>query len=160
MRKAYVTSALAGAFLFGMATAALAVTGEYDNMCTMGLAIGKDIKTDCSINGQIGGKTYLFGSEEAKTTFMKDPQGNLAKAQESTRRRKASRDCCRKKCKAPAKAGAFSLYMTVVLLEFRATSALPLGKSLLLRDPPAERRQYEVEFHLKHAQELENHGAP
>jgi hypothetical protein len=25
---------------------------------------------------------YCFGSEEAKTTFMKDPQGNLAKAQE------------------------------------------------------------------------------
>ena len=82
MRKAYVTSAVAGAFLLGMATAALAVTGEYDNMCTMGLAMGKDIQTDCSINGQIGGKTYCFGSKEAKTTFMKDPQGNLAKAQE------------------------------------------------------------------------------
>jgi YHS domain-containing protein len=81
MRKSYVTSAIAGAFLLGMATAALAVTGEYDNMCTMGLAMGKDIQTDCSINGQIGGKTYCFGSEEAKTTFMKDPQGNLAKAQ-------------------------------------------------------------------------------
>ena len=47
-----------------------------------GLAMGKDVQTDCSINGQIGGKTYCFGSEEAKTTFMKDPQGNLAKAQE------------------------------------------------------------------------------
>ena len=82
MRKAYVTSALAGVFLLGIATAALAVTGEYDNMCTMGLAMCKDIQTDCSINGQLGGKTYCFGSEEAKTTFMKDPQGNLAKAQE------------------------------------------------------------------------------
>ena len=81
MLKAYVTSAVAGAFFIGMATAALAVTGEYDNMCTMGLAMGKDIKTDCSINGQIGGKTYCFGSEEAKTEFMKNPEGNLAKAQ-------------------------------------------------------------------------------
>jgi YHS domain-containing protein len=82
MRKAYVTSAVAGAFLLAMATAALAVTGEYDNMCTMGLAMGKDIKTDCSINATIEGKTYCFGSEEAKTEFMKDPKANLAKAQE------------------------------------------------------------------------------
>ena len=74
MRKAYVTSAVAGAFLLGMATAALALTGEYDNMCTMGLAMGKDIKTDCSINAAIEGKTYCFGSEEAKTEFMR-PQG-------------------------------------------------------------------------------------
>ena len=44
----YITSAMAGAFLLGMATAALAVTGEYGNMCTMGLAKGKQIQTDCS----------------------------------------------------------------------------------------------------------------
>ena len=81
MVRAYITSAVAGAFLLGMATAALAVTGEYGNMCTMGLATGKDIQTDCSINGQIGGKTYCFGSQEAKTEFMKNPEGNLAKAQ-------------------------------------------------------------------------------
>ena len=79
--KTYISSALAGAFLIGMATAALAVTGEYSNMCTMGLALGKDIQTDCSINGQIGGKTYCFGSEEAKVEFMKNPTENLAKAQ-------------------------------------------------------------------------------
>jgi YHS domain-containing protein len=47
----------------------------------MGLAMGKEVKTDCTINGQIDGKTYCFGSEEAKTTFMKDPKGNLAKAE-------------------------------------------------------------------------------
>ena len=81
MLRAYVTSAVAGAFLLGMATAALALTGEYDNMCTMGLANGKDIKTDCSVNTQIQGKTYCFGSQEAKTEFMKDPTANLAKAQ-------------------------------------------------------------------------------
>ena len=62
-------------------TAALAVTGEYGNMCTMGLASGKDIQTDCSINGQYLGKTYCFGSKEAMTQFMADPTGNLAKAQ-------------------------------------------------------------------------------
>jgi YHS domain-containing protein len=76
--RAYIASAIAGTIL--LATGALAATGEYDNMCTMGLAMGKEVKTDCSISGQIDGKTYCFGSEEAKTTFMKDPKGNLAKA--------------------------------------------------------------------------------
>ena len=46
-----------------------------------GLALGKDIKTDCSVNATLDGKTYCFGNEAAKTLFMKDPQGNLAKAQ-------------------------------------------------------------------------------
>ena len=81
MVRAYITSAMAGAFLLGMATAALAVTGEYGNMCTMGLAKGKQIKTDCSVNAQVQGKTYCFGSKEAMTQFMADPSGNLAKAQ-------------------------------------------------------------------------------
>ena len=36
MSKAYVTSAVAGAFLLGMATTALAVTGEYDNSARWG----------------------------------------------------------------------------------------------------------------------------
>jgi YHS domain-containing protein len=79
--RTYISSALAGAFFIGMATAALAVTGEYDNMCTMGLANGKDIKTDCSVNAQIQGKTYCFGSQSALTQFMADPSGNLVKAQ-------------------------------------------------------------------------------
>jgi YHS domain-containing protein len=38
-------------------------------------------KTDCSVNASIDGKTYCFGSEAAKTEFMKDPKGNMAKAQ-------------------------------------------------------------------------------
>ena len=80
MRK-IIVSAFAGALLLGMSTAALAVTGEYNNMCTMGLALGKDVATDCSINEKIGGKTYCFGSDQAKADFMKDPEGNLAKAQ-------------------------------------------------------------------------------
>jgi YHS domain-containing protein len=44
-------------------------------MCTEGLALHKDVKTDCSVNTVIDGKTYCFGSEAAKTEFMKDPQG-------------------------------------------------------------------------------------
>ena len=81
MMRSYITSAFAGALLLGLATAALAVTGELDNMCTMGLASGKDIHTDCSINTEIQGKTYCFGSKEAMTQFMADPSGNMAKAQ-------------------------------------------------------------------------------
>ena len=81
MIRTYVTSALAAAFALGLATTAFAVTGEFDNMCAQGLATGQKIGTDCSINAQIEGKTYCFGSEQAKTEFMKDPKANLAKAQ-------------------------------------------------------------------------------
>jgi hypothetical protein len=81
MVRSYVTSAFAGALLLGLTTAALAVTGEFSNMCTMGLASGKAIQTDCTVNAQLQGKTYCFGSKEAMTQFMADPSGNLAKAQ-------------------------------------------------------------------------------
>ena len=81
MARNYIMSAFAGALMLGLTTAAMAATGEFDNMCTEGLALGKDVKTDCSVNTVIDGKTYCFGNEQAKTMFMKDPKGNLAKAQ-------------------------------------------------------------------------------
>ena len=81
MARKYVTSAFAGALLLGLGTAALAATGEFDNMCTQGLASGKEVKTDCSVNTTMDGKTYCFGNEAAKNEFMKDPKANLAKAQ-------------------------------------------------------------------------------
>ena len=62
-------------------TAALAVNGEFGNMCAMSFAAGKDTQTDCSINGQYLGHTYCFGSAEAMGEFMKNPKDNLAKAQ-------------------------------------------------------------------------------
>lgn len=77
MKKILVPVAACALFF---STAAIAATGEYDNMCTMGLALEKKVETDCSINADIGGKTYCFGNEDAKTLFMKDPEGNLAKA--------------------------------------------------------------------------------
>ena len=80
MIRTYVTSALAGAFVLGVATAALAATGQFDNMCSWGLANGKEVKTDCSVNGTIKGKTYCFSNGQAKTEFMKNPDANLAKA--------------------------------------------------------------------------------
>ena len=81
MVKAYLKSVVAVAFLLGMATAALAVNGEFGNMCAASLAAGKDTPTDCSINSQIQSKTYCFGSQEAMAEFMKNPTENLAKAQ-------------------------------------------------------------------------------
>ena len=68
--------------LLGLSGVALAATtGEFNNMCTESLALGKDINTDCSVNAILDGKTYCFGSEAAKTEFMKDPKDNMAKAQ-------------------------------------------------------------------------------
>jgi YHS domain-containing protein len=82
MLRSHITPAFAGALLLGLGTtAALAVTGEFSNMCAEGLALDKDIPTDCKINAVIDGKTYCFGSEEAMTQFMADPTDNLAKAQ-------------------------------------------------------------------------------
>jgi YHS domain-containing protein len=82
MIRTIFLSTIAGALLLGLATAAMAATGEFDNMCAEGLALGKDVKTDCTVSETIDGKTYCFGNETAKTLFMKDPQGNLAKAQQ------------------------------------------------------------------------------
>jgi YHS domain-containing protein len=75
------TIALAGAFSLTLATGAFAVTGQFNNMCAEGLALHKEIKTDCTVNAVYEGKTYCFGSEQAKKDFMKDPSANLAKAE-------------------------------------------------------------------------------
>src|SRR5215831_2473793 len=65
----------------GVATMAYAATGEFGNMCSWGLANHKDVKTDCSINSEFRGSTYCVSSRESQTNFMKDPSGNLAKAE-------------------------------------------------------------------------------
>jgi YHS domain-containing protein len=89
MVRAYLTSTVAGAFLLAMATPVFAAKGEFNNMCAMGLATGQDIKTDCSVNAEVKGKTYCFGSKAAKAEFMKDPEANLAKAQSYYSKKKA-----------------------------------------------------------------------
>jgi YHS domain-containing protein len=73
--------AVALALCLGGATTTLAETeAEFDGYCTMGLALGKEIKTDCSINAVIDGKTYCFGNEDAKTVFLKKPEQFLDQA--------------------------------------------------------------------------------
>jgi YHS domain-containing protein len=47
----------------------------------MGLALGKEIKTDCSVNTVYAGSTYCFGNETAKQLFLKKPDEFLLKAQ-------------------------------------------------------------------------------
>jgi YHS domain-containing protein len=75
------TTLLAVTFLLvGATIAAAATAGEFDNECVMGLALGKDIATDCSVNTVFNGKTYCFGNEQAKTIFLKKPEEFLAKA--------------------------------------------------------------------------------
>ena len=81
MIKTYLTPILAGAFALGLATAAFAGAGQFNDMCSWGLANNKEVKTDCSVNATIEGQTYCFSNEDAKANFMKDPDANLAKAQ-------------------------------------------------------------------------------
>ena len=72
-----------------IAAAALTVTAAHAEMqseaefggdCVMGLALGKDIETDCSVNTVYKGKTYCFGNETARTLFLKRPNDFLLRA--------------------------------------------------------------------------------
>jgi hypothetical protein len=84
MIRASVVSALAGAMMLGFSTGAIAaVAGEFGNYCAMGLVGGQKKITDCSISEKIGKKTYCFGNAANKAEFMKDPEANIAKAQET-----------------------------------------------------------------------------
>jgi YHS domain-containing protein len=72
---------LVTAALCVLAGAAYATEGEFGGECVMGLALGKDIKTDCSVNTVYNGKTYCFGNETAKELFLKKPEEFLTQAQ-------------------------------------------------------------------------------
>jgi YHS domain-containing protein len=65
--------------VFG-ASAALAASGEYQNLDPTALANGKGWRTTCDINAQIDGRTYCFATEDTKGEFMKDPVSMRAKA--------------------------------------------------------------------------------
>ena len=82
MITSYVRSAVVGALVLGLATSAVAATkGQFGDMCTMGLALHKNVPTNCSVNTLYKGKTYCFGNEQAKSQFLKNPKANLAKAE-------------------------------------------------------------------------------
>jgi YHS domain-containing protein len=63
--------------------AAWAAEGEFGSQCALGMTMGKNVPTDCSVNMKgTDGKTYCFSNEEAKAAFSKDVEGNLKKAQD------------------------------------------------------------------------------
>lgn len=85
MGRAFIASFLASAVTLVIAVspalAADTADGEFGGECVMGLALGKDVHTDCSVNTVYKGKTYCFGNETAKKLFLKRPEDFLLKAQ-------------------------------------------------------------------------------
>src|SRR5262245_66275459 len=75
MAKTYILAA--AALLLG---STVAMAGEYQNLDAFGLASGKGQRTKCVISEKINEKTYCFGDETRRAAFMKDPEGNRAKA--------------------------------------------------------------------------------
>ncbi len=83
MKKVVLAAAVAGTVIALSGSAALAAgdLGEFGNNCAYGLTQGKKKYTDCSVQEKIGDKLYCFSKQEAKEEFMKDPEGNVAKAE-------------------------------------------------------------------------------
>ena len=67
---------ISSALLF--ATGAFA--GEFGDHCTTGLSKGQLNKTKCTINELYKGKTYCFGNEGARDSFLLDPDNTITKA--------------------------------------------------------------------------------
>jgi YHS domain-containing protein len=80
MRRIFFTSAAVSVLMFGLASAALARTGEYQSMDAMMLVHGQAVHTNCSFMAMIGGKGYCFGSEQSMHAFMERPRRNIRKA--------------------------------------------------------------------------------
>jgi hypothetical protein len=78
MRKLYICSAVIGAVVLGIATAAVAE--EYKKADALSVAQGKPKRTECTIKEDIDTKTYCFGDEASKAEFMKDAKANISKA--------------------------------------------------------------------------------
>lgn len=68
--------------LNAFAADSLASKGEYGGTCAEGLAMGKEMKTDCKISwiDAASKKTYCFSSEGMKTAWAKDTKTNVMKA--------------------------------------------------------------------------------
>ena len=58
--------------MFALVRRPAATQGEFDDDCVMGLALGKEIKTDCSVNTVYAGKTYCFGNETAQAALPQE----------------------------------------------------------------------------------------
>lgn len=54
---------------------------EFNKNCSMGMAMGMEIATDCSIRWEDAGKTYCFSSQASKDMFLMSKDENLRKAE-------------------------------------------------------------------------------
>ena len=90
--RLFISAVLAAALSLSAATHAhaaddmsMAATSgsEFGDSCAMGLADGQTVTTDCTVQwtDPDGGKVYCFSSENSKAAFLKDPKGNIARAQ-------------------------------------------------------------------------------
>src|SRR3954447_10945281 len=70
------------ALLFALCTNAVAGDPEFGGQCTMGMAEGRKMQTDCSVLW-LGpdNKIYCFFDQAAKQKFLQSPKDNLKRAQ-------------------------------------------------------------------------------
>jgi hypothetical protein len=69
-----------------VSTFAAAANEQFGGSCAYGLSeFGVDVKTDCSIRwaNPKTQKIYCFGNEEVLANFLKDPEGNIRKAEQT-----------------------------------------------------------------------------
>jgi YHS domain-containing protein len=79
MGRALFASLLVSAATLVIAVSPALAAGDVDGEFG-GLALGKDIQTDCSVSTVYKGKTYCFGNETAKSLFLKRPEDFLLQA--------------------------------------------------------------------------------
>jgi hypothetical protein len=70
------------AALLALLPNAYAADPEFDGQCTMSMAQGRKVATDCSVLW-VGpnDKVYCFFNEEARQKFLQAPKENLTRAQ-------------------------------------------------------------------------------
>jgi YHS domain-containing protein len=76
-----IKSVVAASLVF-VSLSAFAAKGEFGDLCVTGLAMGKEVPTDCSMSTAVGGKTYCFSGAKAKEMFMADQGGMVKKAED------------------------------------------------------------------------------
>jgi YHS domain-containing protein len=73
--------ALGSAPAFGTETAIPLSQAQFGGQCAEGLATGRHVMTNCSVNWKDkDGKVYCFANDATKAEFLKDPSGNLERA--------------------------------------------------------------------------------
>ena len=84
--------AVVAAIALAITAPALAATGEFGDSCTMGLASGQTVKTDCSVSWtDAEGRVFCFSSESSKEQFLKDFKTNLQKARDFVASKQAAK---------------------------------------------------------------------